>query len=282
MKYFLLFVCISISSAGMAQVDYEIPFVNHLINKKYYSEAIFLIESKLERSSELQKDSLLYFHGWAHYSLKNLEQSTKSLLGVSKSSPFFYKSRFFAAYNQVYLTNLSGAQKIFEQMEVKEEPYLSLINFELAGVEMLQGNWALAKKKLDLIDKANPVLAEQAKVLENIHHANQEHRPKSAALAGIMSGIVPGSGKIYAGKTGAGIASLIGTIGFGLITWENYRKGGPANPKTIIFGSLFAFNYFSNIYGSILAVKVSENEYQETVHNQILFQLHIPLRNFFN
>jgi TM2 domain-containing membrane protein YozV len=117
--------------------------------------------------------------------------------------------------------------------------------------------------------------------LENIYDNHKSHRPKSPVLAGIMSGIIPGSGKIYAGKTGAGIASFIGTAGFGFIAWENYRKLGISHAKTIIFGSIFAFNYVSNIYGSVISVKLIENEYKNAVHNQILFQLHVPLRNFF-
>lgn len=282
MKYFLFLVFIFFFFTGKAQVGDEIRFVNHLINKNYYSEAIFLIDNRMTGYSHSQQDSLLYFHGWAHYALKNLEQSTQSLLGVSRESPFFYKSHFFAGYNQIYLGNYGKAQQIFVQMDITEEPFFSLISLEFAGIEMLQGNWALAGEKLDAINRTNPVLAEQITALKAISAKNGERRSKSPVLAGIMSGIVPGSGKIYAGKTGAGIASFVGNVGFGLITWENYNKRGLTNPKTLIFGSLFALNYISNIYGSVLTVKVSENEYNKNVQNQILFQLHIPLRNFFN
>jgi hypothetical protein len=96
-----------------------------------------------------------------------------------------------------------------------------------------------------------------------------------------MSAIIPGSGKLYAGKTGEGIATMIATTGLGLITWENLRKLGFNHAKTIVFGTFFAATYISNIYGSVISVKIIENEYQDVIHNQILFQLHIPLRNFF-
>lgn len=96
-----------------------------------------------------------------------------------------------------------------------------------------------------------------------------------------MSAIVPGTGKIYVGKPGEGIASMLATVGFGLITLENYKKLGLNNFKTIFFGSIFAANYVSNIYGSVISVKIIENNYRDGIRNQILFQLHIPLRNFF-
>ena len=166
-------------------------------------------------------------------------------------------------------------------MSIQEEPHLSLLNFELSGMEMLRENWQQGKNQLKLVNRENAALNQQVMALEKIYDTHESHRQKSPALAGIMSGIIPGSGKIYAGKTGAGIASFIGTVGFGFIAWENYNNLGIGHAKTIIFGSIFAFSYVSNIYGSVISVKIIENEYKNAVHNQILFQLHVPLRNFF-
>jgi tetratricopeptide (TPR) repeat protein len=282
MKYLLGFIIFLLAfQTGFSQEGSEIPFVRHLINKGYYKEAIHLIEKDTLYCGKQQKDSLYYFHGWAHYSLKNLEQSTLSLLEVGKESPFYKKSHFFAGYNQIYLENYFEAREIFNQMDIQNEPELSLLNFELSGMEILQGNWQEAEEQLRMINQNNAALNQQVIALEEICKEHAVHRAKSPVLAGIMSGIIPGSGKIYAGKTGAGIASMIGTVGFGLIAWENYHKLGISNAKTIIFGSIFAASYVSNIYGSVISVKVIENEYKNTVHNQVLFQLHIPLRNFF-
>ncbi len=182
----------------------------------------------------------------------------------------------------MYLGNYAEANKIFEQMNIKDEPYLSLQNFELSGIEMLRGNWINGEEILKRVNRENAILSQQVGDLEEIRKDHENHRSKSPLLAGIMSGVIPGSGKIYAGKTGAGIASMISTIGVGLITWENYHKAGIKNAKTIIFGSIFAVSYVSNVYGSVISVKVDEIEYKNAIHNQILFQLHIPLRNFFD
>ena len=281
MRYFGFLIFIFIFQTITGQVQNELPFIRHLVNKGYYKEAIFLIDKNTFNYQLKQQDSLNYYQGWAHYSLKNLEQSTRSFLEVRKQSPFYYKSHFFAGYNQLFLENYLNAHKIFENMNIQKEPHLSLLNFELSGMQMLQGNWQKGKEQLELVNRENAVLSQQVMALEQIYNENESHRPKSPALAGIMSGIIPGSGKIYAGKTGAGIASFIGTVGFGFIAWENYRKLGICHAKTIIFGSIFAFNYISNIYGSVISVKIIENESKNAVHNQILFQLHVPLRNFF-
>ncbi len=282
MRYPLLIIFLLIVRLGFAQDNSEIPFIRHLVNKGYYKEAIFLIDRDTLFHEKQQNDSLNYYRGWSYYSLRDLEESTLSLLRVGKESPFYKKSYFFAGYNQVYLENYSSARKIFGQMKIKDEPNLSLLNFELTGIEMLQDNWPKAKELLGKVNMENATLTQQVIGLEDICKEHENHRSKSPVLAGIMSGIIPGSGKIYAGKTGSGIASMIGTVGFGLITWENYHKAGIKNAKTIIFGSIFAVNYVSNIYGSVISVKISENEYKNALHNQILFQLHIPLRNFFD
>jgi len=281
MKYLVFIVFVLTFQNGFSQNKSEIPFIQHLINQEFYKEAIYLIDRTTYDYEKQQQDSLNFFYGWAYYSLKRLEQSTNSLLQVGKDSPFYRKSHFFAGYNQIYLENYAEAQEIFKGMNISDEPNLSLLNLEMGGLEMLKGNWLQAKEKLKMVNPENAILNQPVIALNEIIKKNESHRSKSPVLAGIMSGIIPGAGKIYAGKTGGGIASMIGTIGFGLIAWENYHKLGITNAKTIIFGSIFIVNYVSNIYGSVISVKIIENEYNNAIHNQILFQLHIPLRNFF-
>lgn len=281
MKYASLVVFLLMVRLALGQNKSELPFIEHLINKGFYNEVVHLIDRDSLNQGQAQQDSLNYYKGWAHYSLKNLEQSTISLLKVEKESPFYLKSRFFAGYNQIFLENYAEACKIISQLNVHGEPHLSLVNFELSGIEMLQRNWPKAKQQLQQVNPDIATINQQVAALNQICKEQETHRPKSPLLAGMFSGIIPGSGKIYAGKTGEGIASMIATTGFGFIAWENYRKLGIDHVKTILFGGIFAASYISNIYGSVISVKIIENEYKDATHNQILFQLHIPLRNFF-
>lgn len=281
MKHFCLIVLLLTVRAGFAQNRNELPFIEHLTNKGHYNEVIYLIDTDSLNYGQDRQDSINYYKGWAHYSLKNLEKSTKSFLNVGEKSSFYLKSRFFAGYNQIFLENYPEARKIISQVKAQNEPNLSLVNLELSGIEMLQGNWTKAKEQLQQVNPNAATINQQAAVLSQICRDQETHRTKSPLLAGIMSAIIPGSGKIYAGKTGEGIAAMIATTGFGLIAWENYRKLGISNIKTIFFSGIFAANYVSNIYGSVISVTIIENEYLNVQHNQILFQLHIPLRNFF-
>ncbi len=281
MKYIYLVVFILTVSMGFSQDKSELPFIEHLISKGYYNEVIHLIDSDSLDYGQGHQDSLNYYKGWAHYLLKNLELSTISLLNVGEESSFYLKTRFFAGYNQIFLENYDEARRIIAQVNTQDETNLSLVNFELSGIDMLQGSWSKAKEQLQMINPNIATINQQVAALGQINKEQETHRSKSPLLAGVMSSIIPGSGKIYAGKTGEGIASIIATTGFGLITWENYRKLGIDHVKTIFFGSIFAASYVSNIYGSVISVRIIENDYKDAQHNQILFQLHIPLRNIF-
>jgi hypothetical protein len=281
MKYFCLLVFLFVFRSGIAQNQSDLPFIEHLINKGNYPEVLHLIDNLSFNYNQDQQDSLYYYKGWSHYSLKNLEQSTFSFLQVGKQSSFYLKSRFFAGYNQIYLKKYAESREIFGQVNVQNERISSLVNFELSGIDMLQGDWSGAKEKLKLVNLNVASINQQVIALSKICDDQELHRSKSPFLAGVMSGLIPGSGKIYAGKTGAGIASMITTTGLGFITWENYHKLGFNNFKTIFFGSILAATYISNIYGSVLSVKIIENENKDVLQNQILLQLHIPLRNFF-
>jgi hypothetical protein len=281
-RLLLILLFSTISGVCFAQTtDSDLKFIEHLINKGDFKEVLWLMKRDSAGHSKPTQDSIFYFKGWAYYSLKELDKSTKALLKVGEASPFYLKSRFFAGYNLAFLQQYQSSEDIFNGAATLNEPYKSLADFELCGVDMLQGNWQDAKSRLQNLNPDVAVINHQITALTQIISEHEKHHTKSPVLAGIMSGIVPGSGKIYAGKTGQGIASFLATAGFGLVTWENYHKLGIKNAKTIFFGGIFVANYVSNIYGSVISVKVIENEYNNTIHNQVLFQLHIPLRNVF-
>jgi hypothetical protein len=137
----------------------------------------------------------------------------------------------------------------------------------------------------DSFGKTNKSLYELSGSSENLQKISEDlkkHKNKSPLIAGVLSGIIPGSGKFYSGKKGEAISAFIATAGLGLVTWENYKKSGLNSFKTIAFGTAFAFSYVANIYGSIITVNILETEYRNNVKNSILFNLHIPLRNSFD
>lgn len=77
---------------------------------------------------------------------------------------------------------------------------------------------------------------------------------KSPALAGILSAVVPGSGKMYVGEWGDGITAFLVTGLLAFLAYDNFR----ADHKTRawIFTGLGAFFYAGNIYGSVASAQI--------------------------
>jgi hypothetical protein len=278
---FVVFLSFTAVSFSQNSIECDLKFISHLVYAGDFKEALFLIDSSGCSSNQLN-DSLHYLKGWSLYSLKRLSSSSESLLRVSPASEFYLKSHFFAAYNFTHIGEYDNAKDVLSKIDGNTEKVSSLKNFEIAGISLLQGNRAGYDENIAKINKSLYELTESSDNIQKISWDLKNHKRKSPLLAGVISGIIPGSGKFYAGKKGEGISAFIATAGLGLVTWENYRKNGMNNFKTIAFGTAFAFSYAANIYGAVLRVNILETEYRENVKNSILFNLHIPLRNTFD
>jgi TM2 domain-containing membrane protein YozV len=77
---------------------------------------------------------------------------------------------------------------------------------------------------------------------------------KSPALAGILSAVIPGSGKMYVGEWGDGITSLLLTGLFAFLAYDNFKADH--STRAWIFTGLGAFFYAGNIYGSVAAAQI--------------------------
>ncbi len=76
---------------------------------------------------------------------------------------------------------------------------------------------------------------------------------KSPTLAALLSALIPGSGKWYAGRPYDGLYSfaLNALMGYGL--YDAHRKGDRL--RQVVFGVGLAYFYFGNVYGSYVTVR---------------------------
>ena len=239
-------------------------------------------KSDVDQFNLTLQDSLHYMKGWSYYAQKKLFQSAQELSKVSQRSPFYEKSRFFTAYNHAYLSNTNIAQSMLSELKLEDQKLNSLRHFEKAGIALLERDYQKFDKEFAHVDTTFYAISEESGKINQYATDLRTHQPKSAFLAGLMSSIIPGSGKIYAGKTGEGISSFLTVGGLGFVTWENFRKRGPKDFKTILFGSIFTIFHIGNVYGTVFSVKLSEQEFNNEYDHKILFNLHVPLRNVFN
>lgn len=266
------------------KVQENVRFAHYLLGTNQYTDAIYLIDqldlTKIEYLPYL--DSINFMKGWAFYSIKSLDSASLYFLRTNPDSFTGIKSRFFSAYNSIYQNNFEQAENTLENMAPADSQLIELKYVQQAGIELLRRNYSNYEELKSKFTNKYYSLTEAEEKLNQYHTTLSTHKKKSPVLAGLMSAVIPGSGKIYAGKVGEGVSALLSNAILAGITIENYRKAGPKEFKTIFFGSLFTIFYCGNIYGSMVSVQVSNNEYNSIYDNKILFDIHIPLRTIFN
>ncbi len=107
-----------------------------------------------------------------------------------------------------------------------------------------------------------------------------DYKEISPWLAGAMSAVIPGSGKIYAGDLRSGVSTFLIVGALGAMAAESWAKLGVKDWRTITLSSLFGLFYTANIYGSALSVSVTKQTYEDAQKATLLFDLRIPLHQF--
>lgn len=146
-----------------------------------------------------------------------------------------------------------------------EKKYL----FELGKVYFLAGDYRSAR---EFWNRSDTLIGWTYLREKNFRRAryylgfNDNPRLKKPLYGALLSGIMPGLGRVYAGRTGDGISSFLLTAGFALSSFVYYKREQMV-PSTI-FGSLASLFYLGEIYGSILSVKIyNEKKTEDFIHN---------------
>ncbi len=260
----------------------NVNFVNYLNVNRNYDQALFLL-NKMSADSPARTDSLNYLIGKTYYLNQQLESASEFFDKVQNTSqPYWNESVFFNAFSKIHIEHYLEAETLLRQNTFETKLQKSLQNFELAGSYLLRRDFKAFDDISSKFSQEYFQFSQQEKSLLSIREDLRNHKNKSPALAGILSALIPGTGRIYAGKTGLGLSTLITSAIFGLQTWEGYRKDGIESARFIIFGSLFSIFYVGNIWGSVYTIKIANDEFNEAVNHKILVDLHIPLRTVFN
>ena len=104
------------------------------------------------------------------------------------------------------------------------------------------------KKFVDVFDKSDE------ETVTFLYKSKFDPPYKSSALAGIMSAVVPGSGKAYVGEWSDGITGFLLTGLFAFLAYDNFKANHDA--RAWIFTGIGAFFYAGNIYGSISSAQI--------------------------
>jgi len=248
-------------------------FVEYLLEKKYYNDALKWTQ---------HRQTLPYFRGLAFYNQLQLDSAIRYFEQVPFSHPNHAKAKFLEGFGHTYLKHYPLANQVLQQVNTADSLQIALRNFQMAGIALLSRDiprFGSLQKQFSgqyfAFSQEEENLSEHFKLIEN-------HRRKSPLMAGVLSAVVPGSGKIYAGKTGQGIIAFIQNLALGLQAYEAYRRDGWKSPRFLVYGGLFTFFYVGNIWGSTLSIHIRNQEFNDKINQQILFNMQVPIRAVFN
>ncbi|MFA6924848.1 MAG: hypothetical protein WC223_11420 [Bacteroidales bacterium] len=282
---FILFFPISAfpQSFQDSSIIKNLKFINYLIKINELDDANYLLKNiDLNKISNNNiKDSIKFLIGKNYFSMNDIDSSNKYFYEISKNSNQFISSRFFSAYNFICLEKYDNSKDILNDFKTDD---LNIENFRslyLSAIALLKRNYnefEILSGKFDY-NYSPTVQAERS--LPEYFEQLKNHKNNSMFLAGLMSAVIPGLGKVYAGKKGEGLAAFIIVSSLAATTFENYKKAGIKNIKTIFFGSVFTAFYIGNIWGSAFSVKIKNDEFNKTINRQIMLDINIPLHTIF-
>lgn len=279
--FFVILILARISVNGQTKFSRETDFVNHLFEIKEFDEASIYLNS-ISKKYIHHNDSIQYLLGRSQYLKKEIDLAIPYFEKVNtENHDLWVSSQMFSSFCNNYKKNYSNAVSTLENLNTNNELYGQLRFTQLAGSYLLT-------KQISKYDSIAPLLSQDYLSLQRTNQRLESYsqnlknlKIKSPALAGIFSAILPGSGKIYAGKTGEGLSTLFLHTLLGFMAKEALQKDGAESPRFLIYGSIFSLFYVANIWSSTLSVKIYRNEYYESVHESIMVDLHIPLRTIF-
>jgi hypothetical protein len=197
--------------------------------------------------------------------LKNEHQTYLNSLSVTSDSVNYFRAKFNLKYG-----NDSLFIRSYEKS--KEICQADTLLIKTAGAHLLtQGRKAENKiwfgsleqnkvrSDLSLIYQASEqpdlytkeIFPEELQKPFSRYKKSCKKKPFAAAL---LSTVLPGSGKLYAGKTKTFFLTFLLSAAYAAQTYESSQKLGLKHPLSIVNASAFAVFYLSNIYGSYHSV----------------------------
>lgn len=252
----ILICCVVVPSFCAAQVGSfreEYPFLKHLAHEKLYAERLFVLENI---SDSLRSTQYYIEKAWTLHALGCYDSALRIYNVIPSDS--LLTGNFRNDYFDV-LFETKSLKKLQQQLNNSSVKDDSAKHRYVVSVGLMQRQYD--PKGIDDLQLDHAI--------ENSYRNYFKASKKSAALAGLFSAAIPGSGKLYAGKKRQALNMFIMNAALGLQAWESYRKAGVHSARFIVFGGLLSAVYISNIYGSIKSVIKSRRDEQKQLHYEI-------------
>ena len=270
----ILFVLLFLPLNYSQQIDFQSPknikiFADFLFCDKDYWRAI----EEYEKYLNTNPDDSIQFKIAIGYSLMNDQfNSLRKLSSINISSPFYEQSRI-ERLKSIFLQNIDSVfYSSVDELISSKSPY-SNNAFQLKNSSLLLTKKELPEKERFLI----PFQNDEKFTLNNFYELKKDLPYKSEALAGILSTIIPGAGKIYTNNYGDGITAFIITGLLSYLAYINFEHNHPT--RAWIFTALGAGFYAGNVYGSVASAQIFNAKINFEFEGEVI--LFLEEKNYF-
>lgn len=215
-------------------------FADHLFCDQDYLRAA---EEYLSLDESYLSDTIIYKIAKSFSVIGEIDKSVNYFCRIPTSSAFYDASK--REIGKIYFLNEDeiSLNKIIVN---KDNSLNDLLKLKIA--------LRLSKNQIDGLENLLTYEDEDFTVLNKFYYQRENPDYKSELAAGILSAIIPGSGKIYTEEFSDGITAFILTGIFSYLAYDNLKHEHKF--RGYLFIGIAAGFYLGNIYGSVASAQI--------------------------
>jgi len=248
--------------ATEASIDYYTPqniraFADHLYTTKDFVRAVTEYERLLYTSNKTSSDLAIYRKiANCHTNMGNYHRAIYWLEALMKrATTDSIRMHYRLSISYAYFRSGSFDSSLHTLHSMNESSYEFPFIALKSAIFFHMNRSVDATSLISSFQKHPSSNASSCKLLTGWTEDYQAIEQKSPIGAGILSTLLPGLGKVYAGNIRDGFMSLSICSFSAWQSYDGFYRKGPRSTKGWLFSSLGALFYFGNIYGSVLEAK---------------------------
>lgn len=279
-KVFFFFLSVVLANLSSAQclTPFDYGFLTHLKQERLTTELELYL--KEYQNDVCKNDTALYELGVYYFSLKQFSQANSCFHQITESSVYFKKAIIYLTISHVIINQYVKADSALHSLTNLTDEEQQLKWFYHSMIALHKEDTALYRMYDTKITDTLYWFHEARLYIKYELYPKIAARQKSVWLAGGLSMLVPGLGKVYAGRKYEGLSSFLQNGALFGIAFENINRSGLGSARSILFTGIASVFYLGNIYGSIKAVKTNKRKKVLSSRYELENQMHIVLRNY--
>ncbi|HEX2866666.1 MAG TPA: hypothetical protein VHO03_06470 [Ignavibacteriales bacterium] len=280
-KYVLIgFIWLVTSLPLLAQTDSAnifhspgnvLKFADYLYCRKDYLRAISEYESLLQLP-RFSSDTIKFKIALGFSKMGNFKEAGDRFHQLALGSSFSDEARLELYKAKFFTDDFISLRQMYNEKSLLPGKYIQPVKI-LYYASYLLGTAPLPDE--GEFTQAFPPYAKSE--MEKYYLRKLDPPYKSPVKAAILSAIIPGLGKAYAGEWGDGLTSLIVTGVLSYVSYDNLRAHH--NFRGYLFGGLAALFYAGNVYGSAAQAQIFNAQVDFTFTTDL--KLYLNNHNYF-